>query len=137
MRLHLLAAGGMPPGLHESLASEVATGLVEIHPHLPQEQVWSLLGGAFALVYPSSDEGFGLPVLEGMAAGVPVLSGIAPVTREIGGDAVIPLDPADIAGSIVAELRRLLADPAEAAASANADEHARASSHGRRPRAGT
>jgi glycosyltransferase involved in cell wall biosynthesis len=67
-----------------------------------------------ALVYPSSDEGFGLPVLEGMAAGVPVLSGIAPVTREIGGDALITLDEANIAASIVAELRRLILDPAEA-----------------------
>jgi glycosyltransferase involved in cell wall biosynthesis len=114
VRLQLLAAGGMPPGLRESLASELAAGLVEIHPHLPREQLWSLLGAASALVYPSSNEGFGLPVLEGMAAGVPVLGGIAPVTREVGGDALIRLDGGDIANSIVAELRRLLADPREA-----------------------
>jgi glycosyltransferase involved in cell wall biosynthesis len=115
LRLELLAAGGMPPGLRRSLQPEVDAGLVGIHPHLPREQVWSLLTGASALVYPSSDEGFGLPVLEGMAAGTPVLSGIAPVTREIGGDALVELDPADIGGSIVAALRWLLDDPAAAA----------------------
>lgn len=116
LRLELLAAGGMPPGLRESLQPALSAGLVGIHPHLPREQVWSLLAGASALVYPSRDEGFGLPVLEGMAAGTPVLSGIAPVTREIGGDAIVELDPADISGSIVAALRRLLADPVMAAA---------------------
>jgi glycosyltransferase involved in cell wall biosynthesis len=114
VRLQLLAAGGMPPGLRESLAPELAAGSVEIHAHLPREQLWSLLGAASALVYPSSDEGFGLPLLEGMAAGVPVLGGIAAVTRDVGGDALIRLDGGDIANSIVVELRRLLADPGEA-----------------------
>ena len=89
-------------------------GLVEIHPHLPRDRLWSLLKGALALIYPSSDEGFGLPVLEGMAAGIPVLSGIAPVTREIGGDAIVQLDPSDIVRSTVAAVRRLLSDPREA-----------------------
>jgi glycosyltransferase involved in cell wall biosynthesis len=116
MRLHLFAAGGMPTGLRESMVPELAAGLVEIHSHLPRERLWSLLKNAFALIYPSSDEGFGFPVLEGMAAGVPVLSGIAPVTREIGGDAIVQLDPTDIVESTAAAVRRLLADPREAAA---------------------
>ena len=106
----------MPPGLRESLAPELAAGLVEIHPHLPTERLWSLLESALALIYPSSDEGFGLPVLEGMAAGIPVLSGIAPVTREIGGDAIVQLDPGHIVASTVAAVRRLLANPDEAEA---------------------
>jgi glycosyltransferase involved in cell wall biosynthesis len=116
MRLHLFAAGGMPRGLRESLVPEVAAGFVEIHPHLPRERLWSLLKSALALIYPSSDEGFGLPVLEGMAAGIPVLSGVAPVTREIGGDAIVQLDPADVVQSIVAAVRRLRSDPDEAEA---------------------
>jgi glycosyltransferase involved in cell wall biosynthesis len=111
LHLHLLAAGGMPPGLRVSLEPELAAGTVAVHPHLPRARVWSLLTGALALVYPSSDEGFGLPVLEAMAAGIPVLTGIAPVTREIGGDAIVQLDPADIVGSTAAAVRRLLADP--------------------------
>lgn len=125
LRLHLLAAGGMPLHLRESLAPELRTGAVEIHGYLPRAQVESLLAGALALVYPSTDEGFGLPVLEGMAAGVPVISGIAPVTREIGGDAIMQLDPADVVGSTVATLRRLVADP-NLAVSARARGRARA-----------
>lgn len=114
LHLQLLAAGGMPAGLRESLEPELASGTVEIHPHLPGERLWPILQGALALVYPSRDEGFGLPVLEGMAAGTPVLSGIAPATREIGGTAILQLDPADVTGSIVATVRHLLTDPGEA-----------------------
>jgi glycosyltransferase involved in cell wall biosynthesis len=115
LRLHLLAAGGLPAGLRESLATEIASGSVEIHPHQPREQLWTLLQGALALVYCSDAEGFGLPVLEGMAAGTPVLAGIAPVTREIGGGAIVQLDPGAIAGSIVQAVRHLLASPADVA----------------------
>jgi glycosyltransferase involved in cell wall biosynthesis len=112
--LKLLASGGLPPGLRTELAGDLTAGRVEIHPHLQEAQLWRLLEGAFALIYPSTAEGFGLPVLEGMAAGTPVLSGIAAATREIGGDAIIPLDAADIPGSIAAAIRRLVDNPAEA-----------------------
>lgn len=118
VRLHLLAAGGTPPGLLDSLGRELERGDLEIHGHLPRREVWSLLTGALALIYPSRDEGFGLPVLEGMAAGIPVLSGIARCTREVGGDAIIQLDASDVVGSIVAAVRCLLAHPAQARAAA-------------------
>ncbi len=111
LHLHLLAAGGMPPALLGSLEPELAAGTVAIHPHLPRAQIWSLLTEALALIYPSSDEGFGLPVLEGMAAGIPVLAGIAAVTREIGGDAIVALEPGDVVGSTAAAVAQLLADP--------------------------
>ena len=45
------------------------------------------VAGARALVLPSRDEGFGLPVLEALAAGTPVLASDLPVLREVGGDA--------------------------------------------------
>lgn len=109
--LTLLASGGLPPGLRESLAQDLERGTVEILVQIPREELWRLLAGALALAYPSADEGFGLPVLEAMAAGTPVLTGVAPVTREVGGDAIIALDPADVRGSLGAALWRLHQDP--------------------------
>lgn len=110
LSLTLLASAGLPDGLRESLASEVAAGKVEILEHVPRETLIGVIQGACALAYPSSDEGFGLPVLEAMAVGTPVLSGLAPVTREIGGGALVQLDAQDIPGSIAAGLRRLRED---------------------------
>jgi glycosyltransferase involved in cell wall biosynthesis len=59
--------------------------------------------------YPSLGEGFGLPVLEAMAAGAPVLTSNVSSLPEVGGDAVEYADPRDVA-SIAAGLRRVLSD---------------------------
>jgi glycosyltransferase involved in cell wall biosynthesis len=105
--LRLLASAGLAPELRESLTSELASGAVTILNQVPRRELWDILAGALALAYPSSHEGFGLPVLEAMAAGTPVLSGLAPVTLEIGGDAIISLDARDISGSIAAAVTHL------------------------------
>src|SRR5207245_11465248 len=59
--------------------------------------------------YPSLAEGFGLPVLEAMAAGAAVLTSSISSLPEVGGDAVEYVDPHDTA-SIASGLRRLLTD---------------------------
>jgi alpha-1,3-rhamnosyl/mannosyltransferase len=65
--------------------------------------------GAAALVCPSLMEGFGLPVLEAMACGTPVICARAGALPEVAGDAAVYVDPLD-AGSIRAGMERLLRD---------------------------
>jgi len=79
--------------------------------HLPEEQMRAELAGATALLYPSLHEGFGLPVLEGMAAGVPVLTSDRDPMRETAGDAALLVDPTD-EEALTAALARLLDDEA-------------------------
>jgi glycosyltransferase involved in cell wall biosynthesis len=74
------------------------------------EGLWAI---ADAFVFPSLYEGFGLPVLEAMARGVPVACSNASSLPEVAGDAALLFDPHDEA-AIAAALERLLRDPAVA-----------------------
>lgn len=57
---------------------------------------WSLLSGARALVYPSRLEGFGLPLIEAFAAGLPVVTARNSALAEVAGDAAIYVAPDDV-----------------------------------------
>jgi glycosyltransferase involved in cell wall biosynthesis len=72
------------------------------------EGLWAI---ADAFVFPSLYEGFGLPVLEAMARGVPVACSNASSLPEVAGDAALLFDPHDVA-AIAAALQRLLKDDA-------------------------
>jgi alpha-1,3-rhamnosyl/mannosyltransferase len=75
--------------------------------YIPEEQLPGLYAAAAAVVYPSRYEGFGLPLVEGLAAGVPVLASDLPVFREVGGDEILlfdPVDPASIASALESAL---------------------------------
>lgn len=60
---------------------------------VPSEDIAGMIGGADALVYPSLEEGFGLPVAEGMACGTPVITSDVSSVAEVAGDAGLLVDP--------------------------------------------
>jgi glycosyltransferase involved in cell wall biosynthesis len=72
--------------------------------YLDRGELNAVMRSAEAVVFPSLLEGFGLPVVEAMAVGVPVITSNVSSLPEVGGDAVLyvdPRDPADIAAAIV------------------------------------
>jgi glycosyltransferase involved in cell wall biosynthesis len=88
---------------------------VEFTGWIAREDLYELFRGARGFVYPSTFEGFGMPVLEAMAAGVPAACSDIPVLREIAGGCAIYFDPLD-EGAIERALIRLATEqlPTEA-----------------------
>ncbi len=82
--------------------------------HVPDADLPGLYREAALFAYPSLFEGFGLPVLEAMSAGVAVLTSNVSSLPEVGGDAVRYADPWDVA-AIRSALDALLRDPAQRA----------------------
>jgi glycosyltransferase involved in cell wall biosynthesis len=108
----LVVAGGRgwDTGVDEALAGVPADLEVLAPGYLPLDLLAGFLGGAEVVAYPSLAEGFGLPVLEAMACGAPVLTTTSLALPEVGGDAVEYTEPT--AAGIEVALGRLLADPA-------------------------
>ena len=79
--------------------------------YVAPEQRYELYAGARMLVQPSHEEGFGLPVLEAMTAGVPVVGANAGAIPEVGGDALQLVAPTD-ADAMARAIERFLDDQA-------------------------
>ena len=77
--------------------------------HVPQADLPSLMSGARLLAMPSLYEGFGLPVVEAMACGTPVVCSNASSLPEVAGDAALLVDPLDVEAWAEA-MRRVLED---------------------------
>lgn len=77
--------------------------------HLPRQQLVALARGARALLFPSLYEGFGLPVLEAMLLGTPVLTSNVASLTEVAGDAALLVDPTNV-GAMTKAIARLDAD---------------------------
>ena len=77
----------------------------------PPDALPALYAGAAAFCYPSLSEGFGMPVLDAMAHGAPVVTSLGTATAEVAGDAGLLVDPHDVA-AIGDALARVLDDPA-------------------------
>jgi glycosyltransferase involved in cell wall biosynthesis len=87
----------------------LACDRVRVTGWIPREELYRLFQGARAFVYPSSFEGFGIPVLEAMAAGIPVACSDIPPLREVAGDTVIYFDPGNDA-AMASALRQVVGD---------------------------
>jgi glycosyltransferase involved in cell wall biosynthesis len=100
-QLRLVLAGKPHPSESPQLRRLVAElGLgrrVEFRPYVPFAELPDLYRGALALVYPSLWEGFGLPVLEAMACGTPVLTSLGSGTEEAAGAGALLVDPTNTA----------------------------------------
>jgi glycosyltransferase involved in cell wall biosynthesis len=80
--------------------------------YLPQAELRSLVAGAAALVLPSRYEGFGLPAVEALACGIPVVASDIPVLREVTGG-LAEYAPAGDVPALATALQRVLAAPAD------------------------
>jgi glycosyltransferase involved in cell wall biosynthesis len=78
------------------------------------DDLWALYQGATVFAFPSRHEGFGLPVLEAMAQGTPVVCADIPALAEVAGEAVVRVSPSDTDAWAEA-IGALLDDPAERA----------------------
>jgi alpha-1,3-rhamnosyl/mannosyltransferase len=110
--LDLVVAGPAGWGSEDLQARTVDLGIagrVEFPGYLRDDDLAALLAGARAFVFPSLYEGFGLPPLEAMAAGVPVVAARAGALPEVLGDAPFWCDPLDIE-SIAAAIRAAVTD---------------------------
>ena len=93
--LPLVLVGATRPWAHE-LPDVTLTG------HVSDEDLAAIYSGARALVFPSDDEGFGLPTVEALACGTPVVASDLPVLREVLGDRATFVEPGDLEGLLSA-----------------------------------
>jgi glycosyltransferase involved in cell wall biosynthesis len=92
------------PAKDEELAAELTRRGADVRGYVPKAELVRLYQRAACLVFPSRYEGFGLPVVEAMACGTPVVAAPEPTVQEVAGDAAVFAD--DLADGI----RRALAE---------------------------
>ncbi|MGY3261029.1 glycosyltransferase family 4 protein [Frigoribacterium sp. 2355] len=103
-RLHLMSR--VSGAERASLTALAPAGSLVFHDGASDDEYRETLLGATAVVTASRAEGFGIPLVEGMALGTPAVVSDIPIFREIGGDAALYFDPSSPA-SIAAAVRRL------------------------------
>jgi alpha-1,3-rhamnosyl/mannosyltransferase len=101
--LPLVVAG---PRKHEALAAELERAGADLRGYVSREELARLYRGAAAVLMPSRYEGFGLPVLEAMASGTPVVVSADAALREVAGDAAVYAADGELATAV----RQALAD---------------------------
>jgi glycosyltransferase involved in cell wall biosynthesis len=113
-RWSLVIVGARNPWSSTPIAAEVESlvlgSRVRFTGYLPDEDLPALYNAADLFCFPSLYEGFGLPVLEAMACGVPVLTSNTSSLPEVAGEAAILVDPYNVS-EIAAAMRQILSDP--------------------------
>lgn len=99
--LRLVVVG---PEKDAGLANELRLAGADLRGYVPKEELAQLYRGAAALVLPSRYEGFGLPVVEAMASGTPVVAAPDEALREVAGDAALFAEPSELGGAVRAAL---------------------------------
>jgi glycosyltransferase involved in cell wall biosynthesis len=114
------------PTKDEALASELRRRGADLRGYVPKEELARLYQRAAALVFPSRYEGFGLPLVEAMASGTPVVATPDAALREVAGDAaVLTHDLVDGVRRALAERERLARASLERARAFSWEETAR------------
>ena len=109
--LVLAGAEGWKTGpMEELLARSSFKGDIIVLGYVPEKHKPALYRGATVFVWPSFYEGFGLPVLEAMACGVPVITSVTSSLPEVIGDTGVLIDPFNV-NDIVSALHQLIDDP--------------------------
>jgi glycosyltransferase involved in cell wall biosynthesis len=106
----ILVATGVPSApIIGKIAELGLSERVHFTGNVTDEELASLYRGALGLVFVSCYEGFGLPIVEAMACGTPVLTSSVTAMPEVAGDAAILVNPLDV-DDIVEGMRRLVTD---------------------------
>lgn len=92
-----------------SISDTTQGGTVYHFDYVPYRNLMFLIKGARALIFPSLYEGFGLPLLEAMVMGCPVITSNVSSLPEVGGDAVLYVDPLDV-NDIAAAIDKIAID---------------------------
>ncbi len=108
-----LVLAGIPgfhaPAIRKLIAELKLADSVHLTGWIPREELYELYAHAAACVIPSTFEGFGMPVLEALAAGIPTACADIPPLRDRAGDAALFFDPLD-EDAIAAALDRITED---------------------------
>lgn len=96
--------------MHAEFSALLDTGRVKSLGYVPDDDLAAMYSGAHAFVFPSSMEGFGLPLLEAMRCGTAILTSNCSSLPEVGGDAALYVDPRNV-DELCWALRRLVEVP--------------------------
>lgn len=107
--MHLVFTGSATPELLEQIASCQVTARVTFLGLVQESKLPALYREAEAMIWPSLYEGFGLPVLESMACGTPVVTSNVTAMPEVAGDAALLVDPSSVE-QMASAVERVLSD---------------------------
>jgi len=109
----IMAGSGFTPDMNRFVAENKLGGKIFSTPNCSNEELRALYSLAELLLFPSLEEGFGWPILEGQACGCRVITINKPPMTEVGGDAAIYFEPQQIHAAAATVRRLLNQSPAE------------------------